>query len=412
MKEISGGIVAAQGFRAAGMRVGVKATALPMDGQAKKDLMLLLSDRRCAAAGMFTTNQVKAAPVYVTKEHIADGACWGVIANSGNANACAPNSQAHALEMCEAAAEETGLMAEDFAVASTGVIGQELNIAPILKGLPALAGKLSGAPQASDDAARAIMTTDTVKKEIAFETEIGGKRVRVGGIAKGSGMIHPNMGTMLSFVTTDCAITPGMLDKLVREVVPRTFNRVTVDGDTSTNDTFLVLANGAAGNPLIDWESPDYLALKEVLMAVCTDLARKMAGDGEGASRLVTCTVRGADSEAKAERLSRSVVGSSLVKAAMFGADANWGRVLCAMGYSGAQFDPETVDVTFRSAAGEVPVCELGSALDFDEALAKRVLSQDEVVIDVKLREGEGEATCWGCDLTYEYVKINGDYRS
>ena len=412
MKEISGGVVAAKGFRAAGIRVGVKATALPMDGQAKKDLMLLLSDRRCAAAGMFTTNQVKAAPVYVTKDHIADGACWGVIANSGNANACAPNSKRHALEMCEAAAAETGLSAEDFAVASTGVIGQELNIAPILRGLPTLAGKLSGEAQASDDAARAIMTTDTVKKEIALETEIGGKTVRIGGIAKGSGMIHPNMGTMLSFVTTDCAITPMMLNELVHEVVPRTFNRVTVDGDTSTNDTFLVLANGAAENKLIDWKGPDYAALKEALMAVCTYLARKMAADGEGASRLVTCTVHGAENEAKAERLSRSVVGSSLVKAAMFGADANWGRVLCAMGYSGAQFDPETVDVTFRSPAGEVAVCALGSALDFDEDLAKQVLSQDEVVIDVKLREGDGEATCWGCDLTYEYVKINGDYRS
>lgn len=412
MKEISGGVVAAKGFRAAGIRVGVKASALPMDGEAKKDLMMILSDRRCAAAGMFTTNQVKAAPVYVTKEHIADGSCWGVIANSGNANACAPNSRIHALEMCEAAAEETGHEPGDFAVASTGVIGQELNIGAIVKGLPALAGALSDAVSASDDAARAIMTTDTVKKEIAVEIEIGGRTVRLGGIAKGSGMIHPNMGTMLSFVTTDCAITPHMLSELVHEVVPRTFNRVTVDGDTSTNDTFLVLANGMAANPLIDWKGTDYMALREALMTVCTDLARKMAGDGEGASRLVTCTVRGAENEAKAERLSRAVVGSSLVKAAMFGADANWGRVLCAMGYSGASFDPETVDIAFRSQTGTVAVCALGSALDFDEDAAKAVLSQDEVIIDVKLREGEGEATCWGCDLTYEYVKINGDYRS
>ena len=412
MKEISGGVVAAKGFRAAGIRVGVKATALPMDGQAKKDLMLLLSDRRCAAAGMFTTNQVKAAPVYVTKDHIADGACWGVIANSGNANACAPNSKRHALEMCEAAAAETGLSAEDFAVASTGVIGQELNIAPILRGLPTLAGKLSGEAQASDDAARAIMTTDTVKKEIALETEIGGKTVRIGGIAKGSGMIHPNMGTMLSFVTTDCAITPMMLNELVHEVVPRTFNRVTVDGDTSTNDTFLVLANGAAENKLIDWKGPDYAALKEALMAVCTYLARKMAADGEGASRLVTCTVHGAENEAKAERLSRSVVGSSLVKAAMFGADANWGRVLCAIGYTPGEFDISKTAVRLRSAAGEVFVCENAAYHPYSEEEAAVVLKEKEIQILVDLGSGTACAKAWGCDLTYDYVKINGDYRT
>ncbi|MCD7754420.1 MAG: bifunctional glutamate N-acetyltransferase/amino-acid acetyltransferase ArgJ [Clostridiales bacterium] len=412
MKEISGGIVAARGFRAAGIRVGVKASALPMDGEGKKDLMLLVSDRPCTAAGMFTTNRVKAAPVLLTKANIADGVCQAVIGNSGNANACAPNSEQHAQEMCQAAATALGLAPSDVAVASTGVIGQELNIRAITEGVPALAEKLSDDPSASEDAAHAIMTTDTVKKEIAVETEIGGVTVRVGGIAKGSGMIHPNMGTMLSFVTTDCAITPKLLTELVHEVVPRTFNRVTVDGDTSTNDTFLVLANGSAGNPLIDWQGPEYQALKEALMAVCTHLARSMAADGEGASRLLTCTVHGAEDEAKAERLSRAVVGSSLVKAAMFGADANFGRVLCAMGYSGAQFDPETVDIFFRSQGGEVQVCRDGMGLSFDEDVAKVVLSQDEVVIDVALREGTAEATCWGCDLTYDYVKINGDYRS
>ncbi|MCC8129668.1 MAG: bifunctional glutamate N-acetyltransferase/amino-acid acetyltransferase ArgJ [Clostridiales bacterium] len=412
MKEISGGIVAAKGFRAAGIRVGVKASALPMDGEGKKDLMLLVSDRPCTIAGMFTTNRVKAAPVLLTKATIADGVCQAVIANSGNANACAPNSEQHAQEMCRAAATALGLAPSDVAVASTGVIGQELNIRAITEGVPALVEKLSDAPSASEDAAHAIMTTDTVKKEIAVETEIGGVTVRVGGIAKGSGMIHPNMGTMLSFVTTDCAITPKLLTELVHEVVPRTFNRVTVDGDTSTNDTFLVLANGSAGNPLIDWQGPEYLALKEALTAVCTYLARSMAADGEGASRLLTCTVHGAENEAKAERLSRAVVGSSLVKAAMFGADANFGRVLCAMGYSGAQFDPETVDICFRSQGGEVQVCRDGMGLSFDEDVAKVVLSQDEVVIDVALREGAAEATCWGCDLTYDYVKINGDYRS
>ncbi|HIS53189.1 MAG TPA: bifunctional glutamate N-acetyltransferase/amino-acid acetyltransferase ArgJ [Candidatus Onthomonas avicola] len=415
MREISGGVVAAKGFRAAGIRAGVKATELPLGTGAqggKKDLAMILSDVPCAVAGMFTTNQVKAAPIYVTMGHIAGGSCRGIIANSGNANACAPNSRLHAVEMCAAAAEETGLIPEDFAVASTGVIGQELNIAAILQAMPELVSRLSGEPYASDDAAHAIMTTDTREKTIAYEVEIGGKTVRVGGIAKGSGMIHPNMGTMLSFVTTDAAITPHMLSQMVHEVVPRTFNRVTVDGDTSTNDTFLVLANGMADNALIDWAGEDYRCLRSALMAVCTDLARKMAGDGEGATRLVTCTVRGASDEAKAERLARAVVGSSLVKAAMFGADANWGRVLCAMGYSGAPFDPEQVDVTFRSSAGAVEVCQSGSALPFDEALAKAVLSQEEVVIDIALREGAGEATCWGCDLTYDYVKINGDYRS
>ncbi len=420
MKEISGGVVAAKGFKAAGIRVGVKSSPIadgnqpvaPYGGAGKKDVCLILSDKVCAVAGMFTTNQVKAAPVHLTKEHIAGGKCFGVIANSGNANACAPNSRLHALEMCEVAAKATGHEASEFAVASTGVIGQEINAKVIVNGVPALVNALSDDAQASDDAARAIMTTDTVKKEVAVETEIGGKTVKIGGIAKGSGMIHPNMGTMLSFVTTDCAISTAMLDKAVHEVVPRTFNRVTVDGDTSTNDTFLVLANGEAGNAVIETENADYETLKEALLYICTQLARRMAADGEGASRLVTCTVKGAASEQKAETLSRSVVGSSLVKAAMFGADANWGRVLCAMGYSGAAFDPETVDVTFKSEAGEVAVCRLGSALDFDEDLAKKVLSQKEVVIDVALREGQSEATCWGCDLTYEYVKINGDYRS
>ena len=412
MKEISGGVVAAQGFRAAGIRVGVKATALPMNGEGKPDLALVLSDRVCAVAGMFTTNMVKAAPVYVTQDHISSGMSWGVVANSGNANACAPNSRDNARRMCAAVGQVLKMRSEDFAVCSTGVIGQELNIAAIEKGAAALVESLSREEGASDRAARAIMTTDTVKKEIAVELELGGRTVRMGGIAKGSGMIHPNMGTMLSFVTCDAAITPMMLNEMIHDVVPRTFNRVTVDGDTSTNDTFLVFANGAAGNPIIDWKGEDYEALRKALMYVCTYLAKRMAGDGEGATRLITCHVQGAEDEYKAERLARSVVGSSLVKAAMFGADANWGRVLCAMGYSGVLFDPEAVNVSFCSEAGTVEVCRLGSALNFDEDKAKEILSQKEVVIDIKLPEGDGEATCWGCDLTYDYVKINGDYRS
>ncbi len=310
------------------------------------------------------------------------------------------------------AATATGLKAQDFVVASTGVIGQTIRLAPIQAGLPGLAKELAQSPEASDAAANAIMTTDTVKKEIAVAVEIGGKTVTIGAIAKGSGMIHPNMGTMLCFITTDCAITHEMLQDALHEVVPRTFNRVTVDGDTSTNDMCVVLANGLAGNEQIEWKDDGYAAFAQALRYVCEQLARAIAADGEGASRLITCTVRSARSEDSAERLSKAVVGSALVKAAMFGADANWGRVLCAMGYSKAPFRPEYVDMKFVSAAGEVAVCEKGTGLSFDEELAKKVLTQEEVIIDVSLNEGDHEATCWGCDLTYDYVKINGDYRT
>ena len=297
-------------------------------------------------------------------------------------------------------------------VASTGVIGQTLNIAAIRAGMPAAAAGLTAGPEGSDAAARAIMTTDTVKKELALACSISGRTVTLGAIAKGSGMIHPNMGTMLCFVTTDCAITREMLSEALREVVPRTFNRVTVDGDTSTNDMCAVLANGMAGNPLIEWKDDGYTVFLKALRQLCQELARAIAGDGEGASRLITCAVREARSEESAERLAKAVVGSPLVKAAMFGADANWGRVLCAMGYSKAPFRPEYVDISFSSAVGAVAVCRGGMGLDFDEEAARSILSQDEVVIDVHLHEGEHEATCWGCDLTYEYVKINGDYRT
>ncbi len=295
-------------------------------------------------------------------------------------------------------------------MASTGVIGQTLNIAAIERGMPPLAAELSYG--GSDAAARAIMTTDTVKKELALTLELDGKTVTLGAIAKGSGMIHPNMGTMLCFITTDCAISAPMLDRALHSVVPRTFNRVTVDGDTSTNDTCLVLANGMAGNTPICSEGKDYDVFEAGLLQLCTHLARAIAADGEGAGRLVTCTVSGAGSEAAAEQLARAVVGSSLVKAAMFGGDANWGRVLCAMGYSGAAFDPEGVEIAFSSANGSVTVCREGSGLPFDEELAAAVLKAEEVVIEVALREGTGSAACWGCDLTYDYVKINGDYRS
>ena len=406
MKQVSGGVCAAKGFVAAGVHCGVKASSSPD----KNDLALILSEKECTAAATYTLNRVKAAPLYVTMDHLENGVAWGVVANSGNANACCPMSHENAQAMCLAAAQATGRAPEDFAVASTGVIGQTINITAIQAGMPALAAKLG--PEGSEDAARAIMTTDTVKKELAFSLTLGGKEVTLGAIAKGSGMIHPNMGTMLCFITTDCAITHEMLEDALREVVARTFNRVTVDGDTSTNDMCAVLANGMAGNPLIEWKDDGYTVFLKALRQLCQELARAIAGDGEGASRLITCAVREARSEESAERLAKAVVGSPLVKAAMFGADTNWGRVLCAMGYSKAPFRPEYVDISFSSAVGAVAVCRGGMGLDFDEEAARSILSQDEVVIDVHLHEGEHEATCWGCDLTYEYVKINGDYRT
>ena len=406
MKQIPGGVTAPKGFRAWGVHCGVKSKKAD-----KKDLALILSDQECAAAAVYTMNRVKAAPLYVTMEHLEDGTAWGVAANSGNANACCPMSHEYAEEMARLAARATGRAPADFVVASTGVIGQTLNIAAIRAGMPAAAGLTAG-PEGSDAAARAIMTTDTVKKELALACSIGGRTVTLGAIAKGSGMIHPNMGTMLCFVTTDCAITREMLSEALREVVPRTFNRVTVDGDTSTNDMCAVLANGMAGNPLIEWKDDGYTVFLKALRQLCQELARAIAGDGEGASRLITCAVREARSEESAERLAKAVVGSPLVKAAMFGADTNWGRLMCAMGYSKAPFRPEYVDISFSSAVGAVAVCRGGMGLDFDEEAARSILSQDEVVIDVHLHEGEHEATCWGCDLTYEYVKINGDYRT
>ncbi|NCE64041.1 bifunctional glutamate N-acetyltransferase/amino-acid acetyltransferase ArgJ [Pseudoflavonifractor sp. 524-17] len=405
MKQISGGVTAAKGFRAAGVHCGVK-----HHKSDKKDLALIVSERECAAAAVYTMNRVKAAPVYVTMDHLEDGTAWGVIANSGNANACCPMSHENAELMCQYAAAATGRKAEDFVVASTGVIGQTINIAAIEKGTPAAAAALS--EEGSDGAAHAIMTTDTEKKEIAYSFTVGGKSVSIGAIAKGSGMIHPNMGTMLCFITTDCAITQEMLAEALHETVPKTFNRVTVDGDTSTNDMCVVLANGMAENDLIEWKDDSYTVFQKALLQVCTHLARAIAGDGEGASRLVTCRVWKARSEESAERLAKAVVGSPLVKAAMFGADANWGRVLCAMGYSKAPFRPEYVDVRFSSDVGEILVCRQGMGVDFDEEAAKSILSQDEVVIDICLNEGGHEASCWGCDLTYEYVKINGDYRT
>ncbi len=407
LKYIEGGVCAAQGFRAAGIHVGVKTHAAW-----KKDVALIVSDVDCAAAAMFTTNVVKAAPIHVDRKHLADGKARAIVANSGNANACAPQGEENAIKMCAAAAKAIGCAPEDVLVSSTGVIGQTLKVQVIEEGMPALYEALEHSVEASDAAAHAIMTTDTVKKEVAVETVIGGKTVRMGGIAKGSGMIHPNMGTMLCFLTTDCAISPAMIRAALKEVVSKTFNRISVDGDTSTNDSCIVLANGLAGNAEITEQGADYQAFTEALMTLCTELARKMAADGEGAKHLITCTVTGAADEKTAETVARSVISSTLTKAAIFGADANWGRVLCAMGYSGAEFDPEAVDVAFASAAGEIAVCEQGRGLPFDEDLAKKILTEHDVEIRISMGAGSGAATCWGCDITYDYIKINGDYRT
>ena len=407
LKYIDGGVCAAQGFRAAGIHVGVKTHAAW-----KKDVALIVSDVDCAAAAMFTTNVVKAAPIHVDRKHLADGKARAIVANSGNANACAPQGEENAIKMCAAAAKAIGCPPEDVLVSSTGVIGQTLKVQVIEEGMPALYEALDHSVEASDAAAHAIMTTDTVKKEVAVETVIGGKTVRMGGIAKGSGMIHPNMGTMLCFLTTDCAISPAMIRTALKEVVCKTFNRISVDGDTSTNDSCIVLANGLAGNAEITEQGADYQAFTEALMTLCTELARKMAADGEGAKHLITCTVTGAADEKTAETVARSVISSTLTKAAIFGADANWGRVLCAMGYSGAEFDPETVDVSFASAAGDIAVCEKGRGLPFDETKAKKILTEHDVEIRISMGTGAGTATCWGCDITYDYIKINGDYRT
>ena len=407
LKFIDGGVCAAQGFKAAGIHVGVKTHA-----SWKKDVALIVSDVDCAASAVFTKNVVKAAPIHVDKAHLADGKARAIIANSGNANACAPHGEENAIKMCQTAAKAIGCKSEDVLVSSTGVIGQTLNVKVIEDGVPELYGALAHSAEASDAAAHAIMTTDTEKKEVAVETIVGGKTVRMGGIAKGSGMIHPNMGTMLCFLTTDCAISPEMIRTALLETVNVSFNRISVDGDTSTNDSCIVLANGLAGNPVITEKNEDYAAFLEALQALCMTLAKKMASDGEGAKHLITCTVKGAADEAQAETISKSVISSTLTKAAIFGADANWGRVLCAMGYSGAEFDPDKVDVQFTSAAGDIEVCHQGRGLDFDEDLAKKILTEHDVEINIRLGEGEAACTCWGCDITYDYIKINGDYRT
>lgn len=402
MNEKHAGVCAAKGFLAGSIFAGIKP-----DGK-KDDVALIYSTTPASAAAVYTTNIVKAACLHVTKEHLADGMLQAVIVNSGNANAAANNGKLHAQEMCDAAAKKLDISPSMVAVASTGVIGQELPAHKIVESLPAL--QLSD--QGSDAAATAIMTTDTKMKKAVVSFEIDGVECTLGGICKGSGMIHPNMGTMLCFMTCDAAISPAMLENALQQAVKVTFNRISVDGDTSTNDMCLILANGQAGNPEITEENEAYQIFLKALKELMQTLAIKIAADGEGASRLITVHVYNAASEEQAETLARSVASSSLLKAAVFGSDANWGRVICAMGYAGAQFDPEIVDIAFESIKGSILVCYAGREVLFDEERAKEILLEDSIIIDVNLHQGEAEATCWGCDLTYEYVKINGDYRS
>ena len=404
MKLISGGVCAAKGFKANGIHCGIRRN------QIKKDLALIVSEVPASAAAVYTTNLVKGAPLTVTKNNITNGIAQAVICNSGNANTCNWNGIEIAEGMCRLVEQYTGIASSDVVVASTGVIGQVLDLTPIANGMEALVSGLS-VPGAAD-AAQAIMTTDTVPKEVAVEFEIGGKICRMGGIAKGSGMIHPNMATMLVFITTDCAISSAMLSKALSTDIRNTFNMISVDGDTSTNDMVTVLANGMAGNPEITTDDADFEAFAKALNSVTVYLCRMIAGDGEGATKLLECKVSGAKDISTAKTVAKSVICSSLLKAAMFGADANWGRVLCAIGYSGAELDVDTIDVSFRSDAGEILVCKNGAGVDFSEEKAKEILLQGEIEILVSLGDGDMSATAWGCDLTYDYVKINGDYRT
>ncbi len=407
---IEGGVCAPAGFLASGVLAGIKKNSV------KKDLALVFSERGCCAAGMFTKNVVKAEPVLITRDRVSpDNPCSrqirGIVANSGNANACTgEEGRRNALRMTDSVEKELKVPAGSVLVCSTGVIGQQLNIEAVEKAVPSLVAGLG--KNGNADARVAIMTTDTVYKECAVEFEIKGKKVRIGAMAKGSGMIHINMGTMLAFITTDADISQKMLYKALKTAGDATFNCVSVDGDTSTNDTLLILANGAAGNIPVTAENEDYGIFLEALTLLSTEMAKKIAGDGEGATHLIECNVEGAKSLESARVLAKSVISSSLVKAAFFGKDANWGRILCALGYSGELFNPRTVDLSFENSKGRVEVYHQGVPLDFDEEKAKVILSEQEVKIYVKMNEGTAKASAWGCDLTYDYVKINGDYRT
>ncbi len=407
IKRIEGGVTYPAGFRASGIHCGLR------KNKSKKDLALILADKLCNAAAIYTTNKVYGAPITVTREHLKNGMARAAICNSGNANTCNPDGVDKANAMCAALAAQLGIDENDIIIASTGVIGEPLPLEPILSGIPALCDSLGYDAENGYAAASAIMTTDTRLKQIAAETVIDGVKVKIGGMSKGSGMIQPNMATMLCFVTTDATISSEALQTLLKRVADRTFNMISVDGDTSTNDTFSVMASGLAGNALIDDpDSESGKAFEALLEYVCKYLARKMAADGEGASKLLECRVHGCDTLENARILAKSVINSPLVKTAMFGADANWGRILCALGYAGVEFDPHKVDVSFISDAGEINVCKNGGSVGFDEDKAKEILLKDSIVMDVNMNMGDACATAYGCDLTYEYVRINGDYRS
>ena len=396
MEFINGGICAAKGFTAGGVHCGIR------KNKTKKDLALIYSETKASAAAVYTTNLVKGAPLAVTKAHLLNGKAQAVICNSGNANTCNANGIEVAEEMAKITADALNISEDDIIVASTGVIGLPLDITLIKNSIDTLVASLGNNSQ---DAAEGIMTTDTVQKEVALSFEIGG-------IAKGSGMIHPNMATMLVFITTDVAIAPEMLQKALSKDIQSTFNMVSVDGDTSTNDMVCVLANGMAGNEEITSEGEAFDTFMKALNTITVHLCRMIAGDGEGATKLLECVVTGAKDEITAKTVAKSVICSSLTKAAMFGADANWGRVLCAIGYSGADVDVTKVDVSFTSLKGTIPVCKDGSGIEFSEEIAKEILLEKEITINVGLNSGEFTSTAWGCDLTYEYVKINGDYRT
>lgn len=405
MEFINGGVTSPTGFLASGIHCGLKKNTL------KLDLALIYSETQASAAGVYTKNKVKGAPIYITKDHLVNKKAKAIIINSGNANTCnGDDGLAKAKKMTELQARALNIKSNDILVASTGVIGVPLNIDAIKDGIPLLTEKLS--KEGSDDACKAIMTTDTFSKELCVKTTICNKEIVIGAMAKGSGMIEPNMGTMLSFITTDLKISPNLLTEALKTSVDVSYNRVSVDGDTSTNDMVLILANGMANNDEINEKNDDYYKFLTALTTLNIKMAKLIAQDGEGATKLIECTVKGVDTIDNAEKFSKSVINSSLVKTAMFGSDANWGRVLCALGYADIPFDPQKVDCIFKSKAGEIKVCENGTSLAFDETKAKEILLEKEVTILVDLKIGTESVSCWGCDLSYEYVKINGDYRS
>ncbi len=404
-KFIDGTVTSPLGFTAQGVCASIKPS-----NKTKRDLALIYCEKPCTAAAVYTKNLVKSATIEVTKKHLENGIAQAVIVNSGNANTCNADGVEIAEKMCKIASDALSVNPDDVIVASTGVIGQPLPIEPVIKGVEKMKGTLS--KEGGTNAAEAIMTTDTVKKEIAMEMTLGGKKVTVGGIAKGSGMIHINMGTMLSFVTTDAAISSQMLKEALREAVEDSYNMVSVDGDTSTNDTLAIMASGLAGNEIVTEKNEDYRVFVEGLTEAFKSLAKKLAGDGEGATKLLVCNVSGAKTKKDAVCVSKTIICSSLLKAAMFGADANWGRVLCAIGYSGADVDISKVRVSFKSCKGEILVCENGAGVEFSEEKAKEILLEKEINILVSLGDGDGCAEAYGCDLTYDYVKINGDYRT